>query len=149
MLRKIGGMPAHPVYVHFPIAFFLLGSFFLALFLLEGTGFKLSRVLKKIGIGSFDFESFSFILILIGFGMGMVAVLSGLALVKGWKHAPFPHAPLGIATLVCYFIALVMRWVFGPSLFIRPVRFLYYGLMFAGAVLVSLAGFEGGELHYH
>ena len=149
MLKKLGGLPAHPLYVHFPVAFFLLASFLIALHALDGKGHRLNRLLKKIGVGPFDFESFSFLLLLFGFGMGIVAVLSGLALVRGWRHAPVPHAPLGVGTLVCYFMALVIRWVFGPSLYSRPLRFLYYGLNLLGVILVCLTGFEGGELHYH
>lgn len=148
MLKKLWGLPAHPVYVHFPVALFTLSGFFLLLHLMDGKGHRLGRFLKKIGIGPFDFESLSFFLILLGFGMGVVAVASGLALVDGWQHVPVPHGFLGLATMVCYFLTLVIRWVFGPSLYSQPLRFLYYGLNLLGLVLICLTGFEGGELHY-
>lgn len=148
MLEKLWGLPAHPVYVHFPVAFFILSSLFLGLHQVDGESHRVRRFLKKIRLGDFDFESFSLLALLAGCGMGVVAILSGLALVGGWDHAPFPHAPLGISAVACYSILLMIRWVFGPSLYKHPLRYLYFGLHLLGVVLVTLAGFKGGELHY-
>lgn len=147
-LEEIAGLPAHPVYVHFPIALFVLSSFFLLVERWDGEGHRLNRFLKKIRLGSFDFESFSVLSLLGGVGMGIVAVASGLALVGGWRDLPIPHGPLGLATVGSYFVALVMRWVFGRALYERPLKWFYYGLHAAGVLLVTLTGFEGGELHY-
>lgn len=148
MLKNLWGLPAHPVFVHFPIAFFLLSGFLLSLYLLDGERRRINRVLKKLGLGDFDFEAGSFLSVVFGFGMGIVAVMSGLALVGGWGKLPVPHGLLGLATLTCYFVIMVIRWVFGPSLYGRPLRFLYYGLHIVGIALVVLTGHEGAELHY-
>lgn len=80
--------------------------------------------------------------------MGILSVASGLALVEGWRHVPVPHGFLGLATMVCYFVTLSIRWIFGPSLYSRPLKYLYYGLNLVGVLLILLTGFEGGELHY-
>ncbi len=148
MLEKLWGLPAHPVYVHFPVAFFILSSLLLGLHRLEGERQGMNRFLKKIKLGCFDFESLSLLLLFLGCGMGVLAILSGLALVGGWDHAPFPHAALGVSTVICYSVLLILRWVFGPSLYKHPLRHLYFGLHLLGIVLVTLAGFKGGELHY-
>lgn len=148
MLEKLFGLPAHPVYVHFPIAFFIFSSILLVLYRLEGPSQRVSRLLKKIKLGSYDLESLSFFLLFLGLGTVLPAILSGLALVGGWAHAPSPHAPLGVGATFCYFTALVLRWVFGPTVHTRPVRYFYYSLHLLGFVLVALTGYEGGELHY-
>ena len=148
MLEKLFGLPAHPVYVHFPVAFFILSSFLLGLRGVDGESHRINRWLKKIKLGHFDFDSLSLLALFFGCGMGIVAILSGLALVGGWEKAPFPHAALGISTVICYSTLLVIRWVFGPSLYKHPLRYLYFGLHLLGVVLVVLTGFEGGELHY-
>lgn len=148
MLHKLFGLPAHPVYVHFPIALFVSAGFLLALHGLDGGNHRLNQLFKKIGLGNFDFESFSFLAVVLGFGTGLVAVLSGVKLVDGWENLPVPHGFLGLATMICYFIAMVLRWVFGPSLLGRPLRIFYYGLHIIGLVLAALTGFAGGELHY-
>lgn len=147
-LEEIAGLPAHPVYVHFPVTLFILSSFFLLMARFDGQGHRLNRSLKKIGLGGFEFESFSLLSLLLGFGMGVVAVASGIALVDGWKHLPIPHGPLGLTTVGCYFVALVIRWVFGTAVYGRGLKWFYYGLHAVGILLVLLTGFEGGELHY-
>lgn len=148
MLEKLWGLPAHPVYVHFPVAFFISSSLLLGLHRVDGEGHRVNRFLKKIKLGDFNFEALSLLALLFGVGTGVVAILSGLALVGGWDHAPFPHAPLGVSTVISYFVLLMIRWVFGPALYKHSLRYLYYGLHLLGVVLVILAGFKGGELHY-
>ena len=148
MLEKLGGLPAHPIYVHFPIALFILSSLLLGLHLVEGGRHRINRFLKKIKLGDFNFESFSVLALFGGSGMGVVAILSGLTLVGGWDHAPFPHAALGVSTVTCYSVLLILRWIFGPALYQHPLRYLYYGFHLLGVVLVIWTGFEGGELHY-
>ena len=148
MLEKLWGLPAHPVYVHFPIVFFTFSSLLVGLYWLDGPGRRINRYLKKLKLGTFDFEGISFLCLFIGFLTAIVAILSGLALVGGWAHAPFPHAPLGIGTTVCYFITLVFRWVFGPAIHTKPLRFFYYFLHLLGLFLVFFTGYQGGELHY-
>ena len=148
MLKEFLGQPAHPAYVHFPIAFFIFSSLFLALHRFDGQSQRVNRLLKKIQLGTFNFESFSLLCLLTGFLGGLLAIFSGLALVGGWKEIPIPHAPLGIGSELCYFVALVIRWVFGPSLYAKPVKRLYYALHILGVLLVGITGFEGGELHY-
>lgn len=148
LLKEIAGQPAHPVFVHFPIACFTLATVFLWLHLMDGSPHRVNGFLERIRVGPFDFEKFSFAVLLIGVGMGVVAILSGLSLVGGFKNIPIPHAPWGLATVICYAVLLALRWLQGPALHTQPVRFLYYGLSFAGIVLLALAGFAGGELHY-
>ncbi|GEM_PF-6889487 len=148
MLEKLWGLPAHPVYVHFPVTFLTFSTLLLGLHRLDGPSHRINRFLKKIKFGSYDFEAISFFLLLFGFGGGIVAVLSGLALVGGWPHAPFPHALLGVSTLICYFTALVLRWTYGPAIHAKPLRLLYYLLHLVGFILILLTGYEGGELHY-
>lgn len=148
LLKTLWGLPAHPVYVHFPIAFFTLASLLVALAAGDGKSRRVNRFLEKFRLGTFDFESLSFFSLILGCGMGGMAILSGLALVEGWKNLPKPHGPLGLAAVGCYLILLVLRWFFGRSLYGRRLRFLYYALNFLGALLVILAGYKGGELHY-
>jgi len=149
MLKSLFGQPAHPVYVHFPVALFLLSSALLLLRAVDGQKHRLNRIFKKIGLGGFDFETFSLLSLVLGVIGGVVAIASGLALVGGWENLPFPHGPLGLATVSCYGILLVLRWVFGTSLYGREgLRLLYYFLHLVGVVLVILAGYQGGELHY-
>lgn len=150
MLEKLWGLPAHPVYVHFPVALFTLASLLVGLHLLDRGSRFISHFLKKIRLGDFDIESFSFFCNFLGVGMSIVAILSGLELVEGWEHLPFPHGPLALGTVSCYFVLLVIRWVFGPSIYGKPrLKYLFYCLHLLGLILVSLTGFAGGELHYN
>ena len=149
MLKKLWGHPAHPVFVHFPIAFFTLASLLVFLHVLDRKSKRISRFLKKIRVGDLNLESFSFLANLLGFGMGLVAIFSGLELVDGWRHLPLPHGPLGIATVSCYFILLVMRWVFGPAVHDKGrLTTFYYVLHLVGLLLVGLTGHAGADLHY-
>lgn len=148
MLEKIAGQPAHPIFVHFPVAFLTLASFLVGLHAMDRGG-RVNRWLKKIGLGSFDFKSFSLLALILGLMGAIFAISSGLALVRGWNNAPIPHAPLGIGTTTCYFILLILRWVFGPSIDTSRAKWLYYGLHLLGVLLIILTGFEGGELHSH
>lgn len=147
LLKSIAGQPAHPIYVHFPVACLTLASLFLGLHLLDGSSRRINRGLGKIRVGPIDFEMFSFFLLLLGSGTGFVAVLSGLALVGGLKNVPLPHALLGALTVLCYTILLVLRWRLGPALYRHPLRFLYYVLNAAGLILLVFTGYEGGLLH--
>lgn len=150
MLEKLWGLPAHPVYVHFPIAFFTLAGFLVLIHALDRKSHRINHFLKKVHVGNFDFESLSFLALLLGFGMGLVAILSGLKLVEGWKNLPVPHGPLGIGTMSCYLILLVVRWVYGPAVHDKGrLTTVYYLLHLLGVLLVVLTGYEGGELHYH
>lgn len=60
MLEKLWGQPAHPIYVHFPVALFTVGSVLVWVHLLDGQSRWLSRFLKKIRLGDFNLESISF-----------------------------------------------------------------------------------------
>ena len=141
-------MPAHPAYVHFPIVFFSLATFFLFVHLLDGEHQRINRFSKKLRLGSYDFEAISFLSLLLGFITGFISILSGLKLVNGWNHVPVPHGFLGLATELCYFVVLIMRWVFGTSVHVRPFKTFYYVLHILGLGLLIWTGYEGGELHY-
>lgn len=149
MLRTFMGQPVHPMLVHFPVAFFIISTFFVFIHLIDGPSGAINRLLKKLGFGTFDFESFSFLALLLGFLGGLMAIFSGLALVKGWRNLPLPHGPLGISTVISYFILLVLRWVFGPAIYKKKNLKLFFILLYlAGFFLLCATGFEGGELHY-
>ncbi len=116
---------------------------------MDGEKKRISGIFKRLGLGAFDFESFSLLALLFGFSAGLLAVASGLALVEGWKNIPFPHGPLGIGALTTYFVSLVVRWVYGPSLYgLKKMKLFYYSLHLLGLALILLTAFEGGELHY-
>ena len=148
MLKNFLGQPVHPMLVHFPIAFLILSTFLLGLHLLDASRGRVNSGFAKIRMGNFDFESFSFFALFGGVAMGTLAILSGLALVEGWKNLPIPHGPLGLALESCYGVLLLMRWILGQSLYERRLRYLYYSLHFVGILLIGLTGFEGGELHH-
>jgi len=146
----------HPAIVHFPIALFLLAT----------TSGLLYLFWKPLGA----LRILTWVPMLLGEIAGLVAVLTGLLAQSGLPpDAPYRgvlnlHIGAGLAQLVVYGFLLYRRWLFDKAkarrarekagvnyadLLDAPSARVWIGLLLVvGALLVALAGWNGGRLVY-
>jgi len=130
--------PFHPMFVHFPIALYLLG-------VLLTLGYLWRRVP--------DYERFAywaFVLSWIGVAVAALAGLvdlGGLAPADARRDAINQHITSGVALLIINGLLVYSRFRW-PDVLTSPRRWAYLALMAAGAVVVVLTGWLGGKLVY-
>ena len=131
------GHPLHPLTVHFPIAFYLLGA---ALTL--GYLWRQQPDLERLAYWSF----------ILSWVMTLLASLSGLidqsqlAIDDPRRNNVNNHITAGVALLILNGLLIYMRlrW---PDVLTRH-RWPYLGLMLLGVIAVLAAAWLGGELVY-
>lgn len=130
--------PYHPLFVHFPIAFYFLG-------VLLTFGYLWRRV--------DDYERFAYWVFLLGWIAGIVASLVGL-IDRGQLEyddsrimALNQHISQAMLFLIVNGLVLYMRFRW-PDVLQSSRRWLYVGLMIFGAITLAATGWYGGELVY-
>ncbi|MEM7034712.1 MAG: DUF2231 domain-containing protein [Chloroflexota bacterium] len=130
--------PYHPVFVHFPIALYFVGLLLTASYLWR----------KKPEDDYFAYRAFLWSLI-----SAIIASLAGLV-DRGQLAYDDPRTPelnlhITYAVLFIIFSGLVVycrfRW---PDILQSSQRWWYLTLIFIGAVMITVAGWSGGELVY-
>jgi uncharacterized membrane protein len=130
------GHPFHPMTVHFPIAFYLLGVLLTLIYL---------------GRGNKEFEQFacwSFILSFIGTIVASVVGLidqSQLNLNDPRRAAVNNHITASVALLIINGLLIYMRFRW-PTVLSGKYRWAYLGLMALGVVAVLTTAWLGAEL---
>lgn len=121
----------HPFIVHFPVAFLLLGSFFLGVFLF----------LKKE-----EYERLGTQIIFLGY-LGLVgALVSGLIDCGGFSGRPVRHSNFGFSVLIIYTLLLIFRQQSGLGLWLdKQKKVIYLTLIVLGVILTVLTSYTGGE----
>jgi len=130
--------PYHTIFVHFPIALYLLG------------------VLMTLGYlwrQEADFERFAYWAFLLSLAAAVIASLVGLV-DKGQLAFDDPRqgaidrhvtAAIFFAILNALVVYTRFRW---QDILDGPKRWLYLGLLLVGAIVLAAAGHLGGELVY-
>lgn len=132
------GLPLHPRLVHFPIALYLLGVLLTLVYL---------------GRRSPDTERFaywSFALAWIGVAVAALAGLvdlGGLAPDDPRRASINNHITTGVALFILNGLVVYFRFRW-PEVLSSSRRWIYLGLMAAGALAVVVTGWLGGELVY-
>jgi uncharacterized membrane protein len=132
------GRPLHPMFVHFPIALYLLG-------VLLTLGYLWRR--------NPDYERFAYWAFLLAWVAVAVAALAGL--VDLGSLAPDDprravinnHITSGVALLIINGLVLYFRFRW-PDVLAGSRRWVYLALVVAGIVAVVLTGWLGGKLVY-
>jgi uncharacterized membrane protein len=132
------GRPLHPMFVHFPIALYLLG-------VLLTLGYLWRRAP--------DYERFAYWAFLLAWVAVAVAALAGL--VDLGSLAPDDprravinnHITSGVALLIINGLVLYFRFRW-PDVLAGSRRWVYLALMVTGIVAVVLTGWLGGKLVY-
>ncbi len=129
--------PFHPLFVHFPIALYLLG---------------VGLVLIHLWRSRPDFEQSAYRLFLLSWGAAIVSALVGLV-DKGQLAFDDPrqgamnnHITTAIAFIVLNGLLIYTRFRWPDALTSR--RWQYLGLMLAGLALIVITGRQGGDLVY-
>lgn len=136
-LLPILGHPIHPMTVHFPIAFYLLGVLLTLAYLWRGQT---------------DYERFAYWSFILSWLAALVASLTGLVdqsqleLADPRRDTVNSHITAGVALLILNGLVLYMRFRWPDVLVSR--RWPYLGLMALGVVAVLAANWLGGELVY-
>jgi uncharacterized membrane protein len=131
------GHPLHPMTVHFPIAFYLLGVLLTLAYLWRGQA---------------DYERFAYWSFLLSWLAVLVASLTGLIdqsqleLADPRRDTVNAHITAGVALLILNGLLAYMRFRWPDVLTSR--RWLYLGLMTLGAVAILAGNWLGGELVY-
>lgn len=132
------GRPLHPMFVHFPIALYLLG-------VLLTLGYLWRRAP--------DYERFAYWAFLLAWVAVAVAALAGL--IDLGSLAPDDprravinnHITSGVALLIINGLVLYFRFRW-PDVLAGSRRWVYLALMVTGIVAVVLTGWLGGKLVY-
>lgn len=132
------GRPLHPMFVHFPIALYLLG-------VLLTLGYLWRRAP--------DYERFAYWAFLLAWVGVAVAALAGL--IDLGSLAPDDprravinnHITSGVALLIINGLVLYFRFRW-PDVLAGSRRWVYLALMVTGIVAVVLTGWLGGKLVY-
>jgi uncharacterized membrane protein len=130
--------PFHPMFVHFPIALYLLG-------VLLTLGYLWRRVP--------DYERFAYwVFVLSWIGVAAAALaglvdLGGLAPDDARRDAINQHITSGVALLIINGLLVYSRFRWSDVL-TSPRRWAYLALMAGGAAVVVLTGWLGGKLVY-
>jgi uncharacterized membrane protein len=130
--------PLHPMFVHFPIALYLLG-------VLLTLGYFWRR--------TSDYERFAFWAFVLAWIGGAVAALVGL--IDLGSLAPDDprrvsinnHITSGVALLIINGLVVYFRFRW-PDVLVSSRRWIYLTLMTAGVVAVVVSGWLGGKLVY-
>jgi len=131
------GHPFHPMTVHFPIAFYLLGVLLTAAYVWRGQP---------------DFERFAYWSFILSWMMTLLASLSGLidqsqlAINDPRRNNVNNHITSGVALIILNGLLVYMRLRWPDVLASR--RWPYLGLMLLGGVVVLATAWLGGELVY-
>lgn len=131
------GHPIHPLTVHFPIAFYLLGVLLTLAYLWRGQT---------------DYERFAYWSLTLSWLAALVASLTGLIdqsrleLADPRRSAVNTHITAGVAVLIINGLLLYMRLRWADVLTRR--RWPYLGLMALGVVAVLAAAWLGADLVY-
>lgn len=132
------GRPFHPMFVHFPIALYLLG-------VLLTLGYLWRRVA--------DYERFAYWAFVLAWISVAVAALVGLIDLGSLapddvrRDAINRHVTSGVALLIINGLVVYFRFRW-PDVLTSSRRWVYLALMAAGVVVVVLAGWLGGKLVY-
>lgn len=132
------GQPLHPMFVHFPIALYLLGVLFTLGYLWRGNS---------------DYECFAgwaFLLAWIGVAAAALAGLVDLGRLAPddpRRPAINNHITSGVLLLVINGLLVYFRFRWSDVL-ASPRRWPYLALMGAGVLAVILTGWFGGKLVY-
>lgn len=132
------GRPLHPMFVHFPIALYLLGVLLTLGYLWRRTP---------------DYERFAYWAFLLAWVAVAVAALAGL--IDLGSLAPDDprravinnHITSGVALLIINGLVLYFRFRW-PDVLAGSRRWVYLALMVTGIVAVVLTGWLGGKLVY-
>ncbi|MDM8521379.1 DUF2231 domain-containing protein [Anaerolineales bacterium HSG6] len=129
--------PLHPLTVHFPIVFYLLGLALTMLYLWRGQT---------------DYERLAYYCFMLSGVAAIVSALVGLIdqnqlpLADPRRDAVNSHITAGIALIISNAILLYMRFRW-PDVLTR-YRAIYLGVMLIGGLLVLTTAWLGGELVY-
>ncbi len=131
------GHPLHPLTVHFPIAFYLLGVLLTLAYLWRNRA---------------DYEQFAYWSFMLSWFAAMVASLTGLVdqnqleLADPRRDYVNTHITAGVALLILNGLLLYMRFRW-PDVLSRR-RWPYLGLMLLGTIALLAAAWLGAELVY-
>ncbi|MEM7346379.1 MAG: DUF2231 domain-containing protein [Chloroflexota bacterium] len=131
------GHPLHPLTVHFPIAFYLLGAFLTVGYLWKGH--------KEV-------ETFAYWSFVLSWVATIVASLVGvidqnqLELSDPRRSQVNPHITAGVSLLIINGVLIYMRFRWDDVL--TRYRYSYLGVMILGIVAVVSTAWLGGELVY-
>ncbi len=123
----------HPYLNHFPVAFFILEAFLLALW-----AWKKDEA----------YERFAFLTLKLAMSAMPLVMLAGV--VDAGRLAPMirPHFFAAIALFSVGFLRLVWRWRRGRSVWEKPAFYFYVFGVFLSVGLTILTGHLGGRLVY-
>ncbi len=132
------GHPLHPMTVHFPIAFYLLGVLL---------------TLAYLGRAQADYDRFAFWSFILSWLATIMASLAGLVdqnrldIADPRQNTVNNHITAGVALLIINGLLLYMRlrW---PNILTEPRRRAYLTLMALGVIAVLTTAWLGGELVY-
>ena len=132
------GQPFHPMFVHFPIALYLLG-------VLLTLGYVWRRAP--------EFERFAYWAFVLSWIGAAVAALAGLVDLGGLapddarRDSINQHITSGVALLIINGLVVYFRFRW-PDVLTGSRRWAYLALVAAGVVVVVLTGWLGGKLVY-
>ena len=132
------GRPLHPMFVHFPIALYLLGVLLTLGYLWRRTP---------------DYERFAYWAFLLAWVAVAVAALAGLVDLGSLapddprRAAINNHITSGVALLIINGLVLYFRFRW-PDVLAGSRRWVYLALVVAGIVAVVFTGWLGGKLVY-
>ncbi len=130
--------PLHPMFVHFPIALYLLG-------VLLSLGYMWRRVP--------DYERFAYWALVLSWIGVAVAALAGLVDLGSLspddarRDAINRHITSGVALFIINGLLVYFRFRW-PDVLASSRRWIYLALMAAGVLAVVLSGWLGGKLVY-
>jgi len=132
------GRPLHPMFVHFPIALYLLGVLLTLGYLWRRTS---------------DYERFAYWALLLAWISVAAAALAGLVDLGGLapddprRAVINNHITSGVALLVINGLLVYFRFRW-PDVLASSRRWAYLALLAAGVLAVILTGWLGGKLVY-
>jgi uncharacterized membrane protein len=132
------GHPLHPMTVHFPIAFYLLGVLLSLVYL-----WREQPEVERFAFWSF---SLSFLATLVASLVGLIDQ-SQLALADPRREVINNHITASVILLITNGLIIYMRFRWAEVL-AGPYRWAYLGLMALGVVAVFITAWLGAELVY-
>lgn len=130
----------HPVFVHFPIAFFTLNAFLLVL-----------RIRKK-HMWNIDLDQYAYFAVWIGYISMFVTMSFGLFDFIRFGYIDniiaITHASFASSLIFIYGFHIFLRFKYGQDVWKTKYKYLYLGSMLLGIIIVYITGFFGGKLVY-